>query len=162
MRHTGTHELGNDQDSSIRGPRRGTSGLRKKVSVFQQPHYSKTSSKSIFDSVRGPQGKILVLGGDGTVSQSRSDPDDSRHHCRKRNPTGDRGEGWHSFDAGHFGYHSQTQGLGRHRALREPTTQPGPVATSGLNSIPRMAGRPQKASPKPFTPPAGGSFDTIL
>ncbi len=43
----------------------GTSGLRKKVPVFQQTHYLENFVQSIFDSVNAPQGATLVLGGDG-------------------------------------------------------------------------------------------------
>lgn len=43
----------------------GTSGLRKKVSVFQQANYVENFIQSIFDSVAGFHGETLILGGDG-------------------------------------------------------------------------------------------------
>jgi phosphoglucomutase len=50
--------------------RPGTSGLRKKVSVFRQPGYVEAFVQSIFDALpeavrEGVAGKTLVLGGDG-------------------------------------------------------------------------------------------------
>ena len=43
----------------------GTSGLRKKVTVFQQPHYLENFVQSIFDSISPTKGATLTLGGDG-------------------------------------------------------------------------------------------------
>jgi phosphoglucomutase len=43
----------------------GTSGLRKKVPVFQQENYAENFIQSVFDSLEGFKGKTLVIGGDG-------------------------------------------------------------------------------------------------
>jgi phosphoglucomutase len=43
----------------------GTSGLRKKVPVFQKTHYLENFVQSIFDSINAPAGSTLTVGGDG-------------------------------------------------------------------------------------------------
>lgn len=47
------------------GQKPGTSGLRKKVKVFQQPNYAENFVQAVFDVVERAPGSTLVLGGDG-------------------------------------------------------------------------------------------------
>ncbi|MEF8713056.1 MAG: alpha-D-glucose phosphate-specific phosphoglucomutase [Accumulibacter sp.] len=47
------------------GQKPGTSGLRKKVTVFRQARYLENFVQAIFDTLSGQQGQTLVLGGDG-------------------------------------------------------------------------------------------------
>ncbi len=47
------------------GQKPGTSGLRKKVKVFQQANYAENFIQAVFDVVEREPGSTLVLGGDG-------------------------------------------------------------------------------------------------
>jgi phosphoglucomutase len=47
------------------GQKPGTSGLRKKVRAFQEPHYLAAYVQATLDSLDGLAGATLVLGGDG-------------------------------------------------------------------------------------------------
>jgi phosphoglucomutase len=55
----------NVRTAPIDGQKPGTSGLRKKTSVFQRPHFLENYVQSIFDGIGGVEGKTLVVGGDG-------------------------------------------------------------------------------------------------
>jgi phosphoglucomutase len=54
------------------GQRPGTSGLRKKVTVFEQPGYVESFVQSLFDVLPERRGKTLVLGGDGRYFNDRA------------------------------------------------------------------------------------------
>jgi len=49
----------------IDGQKPGTSGLRKKTAIFQQPGYLENFAQCIFDGTGGATGKTFVVGGDG-------------------------------------------------------------------------------------------------
>ena len=56
----------------VEGQLPGTSGLRKKVTVFQQPGYLENFVQSVFDVLPGLAGCTLVLGGDGRFYNDRA------------------------------------------------------------------------------------------
>ena len=53
------------ETTPFEGQKPGTSGLRKQVPTFQQPHYSENYIQAIFNSLEGFEGQTLVIGGDG-------------------------------------------------------------------------------------------------
>lgn len=60
------------QTRPIEGQKPGTSGLRKRTSVFMGPHYLENYVQAIFDGTGGVSGKTLVVGGDGRYFNDRA------------------------------------------------------------------------------------------
>ena len=56
----------------IAGQKPGTSGLRKKTSVFMSDDYLQNFIQSTFDAIGGAEGKFFVLGGDGRYFNDRA------------------------------------------------------------------------------------------
>ncbi len=54
------------------GQKPGTSGLRKKVTEFQQTHYLENFVQAIFNAIGPTQGETLIIGGDGRYYNSKA------------------------------------------------------------------------------------------
>ena len=61
----GNFEIRTVATSPIDGQKTGTSGLRKKVAVFQQENYLHNWVQSLFSSLDNLSGQVICLGGDG-------------------------------------------------------------------------------------------------
>eukprot|EP00177_Eucheuma_denticulatum_P006443 GFKZ01011748.1.p1 GENE.GFKZ01011748.1~~GFKZ01011748.1.p1 ORF type:complete len:586 (+),score=105.42 GFKZ01011748.1:216-1973(+) len=62
---TSLYSISSIPTSPIEGQKTGTSGLRKKVAVFQQPNYLQNWVQSLFSSLDELSGATIALGGDG-------------------------------------------------------------------------------------------------
>lgn len=60
------------QTAPIEGQKPGTSGMRKKTAVFQEPHFLENYIQATWDGIGGVAGKTLVLGGDGRYFNDRA------------------------------------------------------------------------------------------
>jgi phosphoglucomutase len=67
-----TNQIETVQTAPFDDQKPGTSGLRKKVPVFQEPHYLENFVAAIFTAVPGLEGATLVLGGDGRYGNDRA------------------------------------------------------------------------------------------
>ena len=67
-----SHKISCDETKAYSDQKAGTSGLRKKVSVFKQEHYLENFVQSIFDWLTAEEvkGKSLVVSGDGRYYNS--------------------------------------------------------------------------------------------
>ncbi len=102
------------------GQKPGTSGLRKKVGVFQAPHYLANFVQSIFDSLDGYAGKTLVIGGDGRYFNR-----EAIQVCIKMAAAAGFGPGAGrqrraDVDARHVAPHPQIPDLRRHHPVGQP------------------------------------------
>lgn len=65
MSNLGNHSISKVETKTFDGQKPGTSGLRKKVTVFQQPHYTENFVQAIFDAIPENERDLIVVGGDG-------------------------------------------------------------------------------------------------
>jgi phosphoglucomutase len=145
------------------GQRPGTSGLRKKVTVFQQPHYLENFVQALFDILPSQVGEFsgatLVLGGDG------------RFHNRVAVQTILRmaaANGWGRVLVGQGGWLSTPAAsavIRRHRAfggiiLSASHNPGGPDGDFGIKYNIGNGGRRRRRSPRPSTRAARRSMST--
>jgi len=71
-KHMSTNRIETVATTPFEGQKPGTSGLRKKVTVFAEPHYLENFVAAIFTAVPGLEGATLVLGGDGRYGNDRA------------------------------------------------------------------------------------------
>ena len=65
-------EIKTVSSKAFAGQKPGTSGLRKKVAEFAQPHYLENFAQAIFNMLGDCRGKRLALGGDGRYYNRRA------------------------------------------------------------------------------------------
>ena len=106
--------------SAFAEQRPGTSGLRKKVSVFLQPNYLENFVQSIFDNLDPHERGTLVLGGDGRFHNREAVQTVLRMAAANGFARVLAGPGRHSVDAGGVVRHPQARRLWRRHPVRQP------------------------------------------
>ena len=105
------------------GQKPGTSGLRKKVTVFQQPHYAENFIQSIFDVLEGFAGQTLVIGGDGRYYNPQVVQTAIRMAAANGFGRVMVGQNGAALNARRLAPHPQVPRLRRHHPLRQPQSR---------------------------------------